>query len=111
MSRVSEKDLKTWGKHRGFGISRYDRSTTALNETVCSSFANIFEAQKAFIDAGGPDSDIQGLDPDGDGYACAYNPNETYTAPRICEEGNVWINGFYRKNGTFKNSGCTNKKP
>jgi hypothetical protein len=109
MSRVSEKDLKTWGKHYGFGISRYNRTSTTLNETVCASFKNVFAAQKALIDAGGPDTDIQNLDPDGDGYACDYNPTETYTAPKVCTEGKVWINGFYRKNGTFRSSGCANK--
>jgi hypothetical protein len=109
MSKVSSNDLKTWGKHYGFGISRYVRTATVLNEAVCSTFATVFDAQKAFFDAGGPETDIQHLDPDGDGYACAYNPKETYTAPRTCPEGKVWLNGFYRKNGTFRNSGCINK--
>ncbi len=109
MSQVAEKDLKSWGKHYGFGISRFTRTATTLNTAVCSSFATVFDAQKAFFDAGGPDSDIQNLDPDGDGYACAYNPKETYTAPKQCPEGKVWVNGFYRKNGTFRKSACANK--
>jgi hypothetical protein len=110
MARVSKDNLKTWNKHYGFGIARYIRNAVVLNEVVCGSFDNIFAAQKAFIDAGGPDADIQNLDPDGDGYACDYNPKEVYTAPRTCPEGKVWINGFYRKNGTFRPSGCGNQQ-
>jgi hypothetical protein len=110
MSRVSADDLKRWGKHFGHGIPRYNRTAGSLNEAVCSSFANVFDAQKALLDAGGPDSDIQNLDPDGDGYACSYNPIETYTPPRTCGEGKEWINGFYKKDGSFRPSGCRNKK-
>ena len=109
MGKVSATDLKSWAKHLGYGIARYSRTATSLNATLCSSFANVFEAQKALLDAGGPDSDIQNLDPDGDGYACSYNPIETYTPPRTCPEGKEWINGFYRKDGAFRNSGCRNK--
>jgi hypothetical protein len=110
MSRVSADSLKQWGKHFGYQIVRYNRTSSSLNEAVCSSFANVFEAQKTFMDAGGPDTDLQNLDPDGDGYACSYNPKETYTPARTCVDGKEWVNGFYKKNGSFRPSGCANKK-
>ena len=66
--------------------------------------------RKPLLMRAGLKRDIQNIDPDGDGYACAYNPKETYTAPRTCPEGKEWINGFYSKNGSFKPSACKNKK-
>ena len=56
MSQVSKQDLKTWNTHYGFEISRYTRTSTTLNEAVCTTFKNVFDAQKAFIDAGGPET-------------------------------------------------------
>lgn len=41
---------------------------------ACARYASPDLAQAAFLRAGGPDSDAQGLDPDGDGYACGWNP-------------------------------------
>lgn len=40
----------------------------------CAGFASPDQAQQAFLAAGGPERDRQGLDPDGDGYACAWDP-------------------------------------
>lgn len=40
----------------------------------CATFASPDQAQIAFLDAGGPKKDRRGLDPDGDGYACSWNP-------------------------------------
>lgn len=40
----------------------------------CAKFASPDMAQSAFLAAGGPKKDRQGLDPDGDGYACAWDP-------------------------------------
>ena len=31
-------------------------------------------AQEAFLKAGGPERDRYGLDPDGDGFACRWDP-------------------------------------
>ena len=41
---------------------------------ACSRFASPDRAQEAFLQAGGPERDRHGLDPDGDGYACAWDP-------------------------------------
>ena len=40
----------------------------------CASFASPDLAQEAFLANGGPDRDRQNLDPDGDGFACAWDP-------------------------------------
>lgn len=81
----------------GFGTQRYLRSAGSnLNSTACTAFQNLLEAQNAFIDAGGPENDPQNLDPDGDGYACDYDPRETYEAPVSCKAGEVWRNPRYR---------------
>lgn len=43
-------------------------------ERNCAKYAAPDLAQEAFLQAGGPDRDRLGIDPDGDGYACAWNP-------------------------------------
>ena len=40
----------------------------------CAKFASADQAQIAFLSRGGPVSDRSGLDPDGDGYACGWDP-------------------------------------
>ncbi|CAN0586593.1 unnamed protein product, partial [Ectocarpus sp. 12 AP-2014] len=32
------------------------------------------QAQIAFLEAGGPEKDRNGMDPDGDGFACNWDP-------------------------------------
>lgn len=41
---------------------------------ACQGFVSADAAQVAFIAAGGPISDPRGLDPDGDGYVCGFDP-------------------------------------
>ncbi len=48
------------------GASRYARS--------CGKFASPDLAQIAFLSKGGPQRDKLGLDPDGDGFACSWDP-------------------------------------
>ena len=48
------------------GASRYARS--------CGKFASPDLAQIAFLSKGGPQRDTLGLDPDGDGFACSWDP-------------------------------------
>lgn len=55
--------------YRRFGINaqaKYDRN--------CRTFANPSLAQIDFLANGGPKRDRKGLDPDGDGYACSWDP-------------------------------------
>ena len=58
------------------GQAVYARSRTAASRTErnCNSYRSPDAAQAAFLAAGGPERDRQGLDPDGDGFACAWNP-------------------------------------
>eukprot|EP00903_Cladosiphon_okamuranus_P019089 g17566.t1 len=43
-------------------------------QRVCASFPSPDLAQTEFLKAGGPDRDRRGMDPDGDGYACSWDP-------------------------------------
>jgi hypothetical protein len=40
----------------------------------CGRYASADLAQEAFLEAGGPERDRQGLDPDGDGFVCGWDP-------------------------------------
>ena len=41
---------------------------------ACAVYASPDLAQIAFLEAGGPEEDPLGIDPDGDGFACAWDP-------------------------------------
>jgi hypothetical protein len=56
------------------GTQMYDRSSIRLGGDGCARYASPDLAQQAFLEAGGPDRDRKGLDPDGDGYACSWDP-------------------------------------
>ena len=58
------------------GTQMYKRSGMRLKspEAACLKFASDVEAQEAFLASGGPERDRKGVDPDGDGYACGWNP-------------------------------------
>ncbi len=43
-------------------------------EDRCRMYPDEDAAQLAFLDSGGPSADRLGIDPDGDGYACSWNP-------------------------------------
>ncbi|MCB1339140.1 MAG: hypothetical protein KDK10_17360, partial [Maritimibacter sp.] len=40
----------------------------------CAKYGGDDMAQEAFLDAGGPQVDRYGMDPDGDGFACYWDP-------------------------------------
>lgn len=42
--------------------------------SACAAYRSDELAQDAFLKAGGPSKDKLGIDPDGDGYACGWNP-------------------------------------
>jgi hypothetical protein len=55
----------------------YRRSGTTSDsrfQRACARFTTSDQAQEAFLRAGGPRNDRQGLDPDGDGFACYWDP-------------------------------------
>ena len=55
------------------GERRYDRSGIRVTSN-CGRYASADDAQRAFLAAGGPQADRLGLDPDGDGFACRWDP-------------------------------------
>ena len=61
----------------GLGEKIYRRSaltTQARYQRNCAKYASADLAQEAFLRSGGPDRDRLGIDPDGDGFACAWDP-------------------------------------
>ncbi len=54
---------RIYSRSGGFGLS-----------SGCRKFKNADDAQRAFLASGGPQSDQYGLDPDGDGFACDWDP-------------------------------------
>jgi hypothetical protein len=60
----------------GVGEQMYSRSSIRLNspEAACRRYKSPDLAQEAFLKSGGPKRDPKGLDPDGDGFACAWDP-------------------------------------
>lgn len=53
---------------------RVSIASAARTQRNCSQYASEDEAQIDFLSFGGPDRDRKGLDPDGDGYACGWDP-------------------------------------
>ena len=60
------------------GTVLFRRNTLFFNRDKylerCESYIDSEAAQQAFLDAGGPEVDDLNLDPDGDGFACSWNP-------------------------------------
>ncbi len=64
-------------------VAAYARSTSnAVGQSVYSrsgkkgscNYPSSVDAQRVFLESGGPANDPKGLDPDGDGFACSFNP-------------------------------------
>ncbi len=78
------------------GQALYRRSGIAAKarfEASCAKYGGDDRAQEAFLDAGGPRRDRFGMDPDGDGFACYWDPRPFRAAqggaPDIVEEYEV----------------------
>lgn len=58
------------------GTQVYSRSSLRFTDpqAACARYASPDLAQEAFLAAGGPERDRRGLDPDGDGFACSWDP-------------------------------------
>jgi hypothetical protein len=58
------------------GVSLYRRSSLNFQnyERNCAEYASADQAQIDFLARGGPQRDRRGLDPDGDGFACDWDP-------------------------------------
>jgi hypothetical protein len=65
----------------------YSRAYGSVQQAqkACAAYRTPDDAQLAFLAAGGPQQDTLGVDPDGDGFACGWNPapfrNATGAAP------------------------------
>lgn len=59
------------------GAQLYRRSSLSFGNSAakCGRYASPDLAQTDFLAKGGPERDRLGLDPDGDGYACAWDPS------------------------------------
>lgn len=55
-------------------FSRFIWSGQGRFERNCASYRSPDEAQRDFLSRGGPDRDPRGIDPDGDGFACGWDP-------------------------------------
>ncbi len=55
--------------------SRAGFNLQAKAQRNCAQFPSPDQAQIAFLSNGGPQRDRKGLDPDGDGYACSWDPS------------------------------------
>ena len=64
------------------GVQLHKRSSFSGNRSAsaCAKFGSPDQAQEAFLAKGGPEKDRLGVDPDGDGYACAWDPRPFRTA-------------------------------
>ena len=62
------------------GTVLFRRNTLFFNRDKylerCETYVDSEAAQQAFLDAGGPEVDDLNLDPDGDGFACSWNPEK-----------------------------------
>jgi hypothetical protein len=58
------------------GTQVHSRSSLRFTDpqAACARYASPDLAQQAFLEAGGPERDRRGLDPDGDGFACTWDP-------------------------------------
>lgn len=56
------------------GERLYTRASRSNASQRCRKYGNPDAAQRAFLAAGGPESDDLRLDPDGDGFVCGWSP-------------------------------------
>ncbi|WBU62903.1 hypothetical protein [Paracoccus aerodenitrificans] len=58
------------------GTAVYGRQSGSSETAAraCARFPNPAAAQMMFLSAGGPQQDTMGMDPDGDGFVCGWNP-------------------------------------
>lgn len=64
------------------GVQLYKRGGVALRsmDSACAKYASSDQAQQDFLSKGGPERDRLGVDPDGDGFACYWDPRPFRTA-------------------------------
>lgn len=101
----------------GFGEQRYNRDRILFEDYDCSDFPSSAAAQRFFQSNGGPRADRYGLDRDGDGFACEWDPRQVYrqqnrpsttsqSSSGPCGPGRHWVSGYTRSNGTRVSGYC-----
>ncbi|MEM9522648.1 MAG: hypothetical protein AAF982_01420 [Pseudomonadota bacterium] len=74
LSTSHQPGTRLYSRARLFVFTSHSRS--------CASYGSPDIAQEAFLADGGPERDRRNLDPDGDGFACGWNPIPFRTAVR-----------------------------
>ena len=64
----------------GQPVWQRSRMALANHDRACGRFIASDRAQVAFLERGGPERDPGNLDPDGDGFACAWDPTPFQSA-------------------------------
>lgn len=64
------------------GVQLYKRGGLSIRDpnAACGKYASPDQAQQDFLAKGGPERDRMGVDPDGDGFACSWDPRPFRTA-------------------------------
>jgi hypothetical protein len=64
------------------GVQLYKRGGLSIRDqnSACNKYASPDQAQQDFLAKGGPERDRMGVDPDGDGFACSWDPRPFRTA-------------------------------
>jgi hypothetical protein len=73
-SNIVEYALSSTNRVGQTVYKRFGLLTEGRYNRACAKFAAPDLAQIAFLDAGGPKKDRLGVDPDGDGFACTWDP-------------------------------------
>lgn len=66
LNAPNRKGQEWWSRSFFSGQNRFQRN--------CAEYNNADAAQRDFLARGGPQRDPRGLDPDGDGFACGWDP-------------------------------------
>ena len=66
LQTTNAKGVETYRRLGLSGQSRFQRN--------CADYRSPDEAQRDFLSRGGPNRDTRGIDPDGDGFACGWDP-------------------------------------
>ena len=61
---------------------RNDRVSDSQYQRNCARYGSSDKAQEALLSSGGPQRDRHGIDPDGDGFACYWDPSPFRAAMR-----------------------------
>ncbi|QMU57188.1 MAG: hypothetical protein GKR98_02590 [Boseongicola sp.] len=61
-------------------FQRSGRANIDRFNRICAAYPSNDLAQEAFLENGGPERDRKGMDPDGDGFACFWDPSAFRTA-------------------------------